>query len=91
MQELLEVIRITISQETGIVEKTHKAIEWRDVVGLEEADAATLAETEERELVLISLTYADILVVDDYFKLLKKWKKYKENSKNDLNNFGKLN
>lgn len=93
MQELIEVIRVTKSAETGIVDKTRKVIEWRDVVAIEEAGIETLTDTEEENLTLINLSYMDILVVEGYPELVKKWKKYKNYIKNEESNlnFGKLN
>lgn len=93
MQELIEVVRVTKSAETGIVDKTRKIIEWRDVVAIEEAGIETINDTEEENLTLINLSYMDILVTEDYSALVKKWKKYKTYIKNEESNlnFGKLN
>ena len=93
MQELIEVVRVTKSAETGIVDKTRKIIEWRDVVAIEEAGVETINDTEEENLTLINLSYMDILVTEDYSVLVKKWKKYKAYIKNEESNlnFGKLN
>jgi hypothetical protein len=90
MQELLEVIRVTKSADTGIVDKTRKIVEWRDVIGVEEAGVETLSDTDEDNLTLLNLSYMDVLVTEDYHSLVKKWKKYKQYAKeedNNINNF----
>lgn len=83
MQDTMELIRITKNPDLGIIDKVRKIIELRDVISIEEGGSEILQELDEKKLVLMTLTYSEIIVVADYDKLKKQWLAFRELAKEE--------
>ena len=86
MQDVIEVVRVTKNAEIGYIDKVKKIIEWRDVISIEEAGQEIGSELESDNLVMITLSYAEIVVDGDYEDLKAKWMKYRKAAKKEKNN-----
>jgi len=83
MQDTIELIRITKNPDLGIVDKVRKVIELRDVISIEEGGSEIQEELKEKKLVLMTLTYAEIVIVEDYNKIKKQWLAFRELAKEE--------
>ena len=83
MQDTIELIRITKNPDLGIIDKVRKIIELRDVISIEEGGSEIQQELDEKRLVLMTLTYSEIIVVADYDKLKKQWLAFRELAKEE--------
>tara|TARA_R110002126_G_scaffold1738_4_gene10448 strand:+ start:1077 stop:1358 length:282 start_codon:yes stop_codon:yes gene_type:complete len=81
MQDTVEVRRITKNPDLGIIDRVRKVIEWRDVISIEEGGSEIAEELGENDLVLITLSYTEIVVMASYSKITKKWLEFREFAK----------
>lgn len=94
MQDVIEVVRVTKNAEIGYIDKVKKIIEWRDVISIEEAGQEIGSELESDNLVMITLSYSEIVVDGSYEDLKAKWIKYRKAAKKEKNsgfNLGTIN
>ena len=94
MQDVIELTRVTKNAELNYIDKVKKIIEWRDVISIEEAGQEIGSELESDNLVMITLSYAEIVVEGSYENLKTKWIKYRkeaEKQKNKGFNLGTIN
>ena len=81
MQDTIEVIRVTKNPDTCIIDRVRKLIEWRDVISIEEGGQEIAQELEEDNLLLVTLSYGEIVVKGSYSILKKKWLMFREDAK----------
>jgi len=81
MQDVIEVIRVTKDPEMGIIDRTRKLIELRDIISIEESGQEVIRELESQGLVLITLTYTELIIEESYSTIKRKWKKFREEAK----------
>lgn len=94
MQDVIELIRVTKNAEMGYVDKVKKVVEWRDVISIEEAGQEIYDELEQDDLVMLTLSYGEIVIQASYTNLKEKWLKFRKEAKeidSKLNNFGSIN
>lgn len=94
MQDVIEVVRVTKNAEIGYIDKVKKIVEWRDVISIEEAGQEIGSELESDNLVMITLSYSEIVVDASYEDLKAKWIKYRKAAKKEKNsgfNLGTIN
>lgn len=94
MQDVIELIRVTKNAEMGYVDKVKKVVEWRDVISIEEAGQEIYDELEQDNLVMLTLSYGEIVIQASYTSLKEKWLKFRKEAKeidSKLNNFGSIN
>lgn len=86
MQDVIELTRVTKNAELNYIDKVKKIIEWRDVISIEEAGQEIGSELESDNLVMITLSYAEIVVEGSYESLKAKWIKYRKHDKKERGN-----
>ena len=94
MQDVIELIRVTKNAQLNYIDKVKKIIEWRDVISIEEAGQEISSELESDNLVMITLSYAEIVVEGSYESLKAKWIKYRKDADSQKNkgfNLGTIN
>lgn len=90
MQDLIEVTRVTKNADLGYVDRVKKIIEWQDVISIEEGGREVYDELEQGDVVLITLSYTEMIIQGSYEELKRTWINYKKQSKEEdkkLNNY----
>ena len=90
MQDIIELIRVTKDPEMGFTDKVKKTIEWRDVISIEEAGQEVSNELGQVNLVMLTLSYTEIIVEGSYTALKNKWIKFREDVKKEENKIDNL-
>lgn len=85
MQDTIELIRVSKNEELGFIDRVRKVVEWRDVISIEEAGQDVTSEIDQSNLIIITLSYTEIVIEGSYKLLKTKWLKFRKEAREEDN------